>query len=260
MNAGFIYGIHPIVEFIKLFPKDIDKLYFSGTDRLELLQEKLKETSLGNENIKNIFPIERLESFDMRRKFGLKEFESPQGLVLQLKTSINKLLELSVEELLLKASEERKIVILLPNVKDQHNLGAVARSCCALGNVAGIILQGRDSAGLSPTTIKISSGGALHLKFAKYNSLNKLAQTLSNSGFKIISFQNKTNSKSLRGFDFERHKSSVLIFGSEDEGIPEKLSSLSHESLFIPQTQKIDSLNLSVAVSIALYEFAMLSE
>ncbi len=242
----FIYGKHAIEELLKKFPNLALKLYYTRREKLEEL------------NLKDL-KIEKFEinSESLRRKFNLKEFESPQGLLLELKEDINNYLKTSPEELILNACETNKNLILITNINDNHNLGAIARSCAVFNNVAGIIYSIESPARLIPSTAKISAGGIFHLKFAEFKNLKNLIKAINSSGMEILCFENRQESVPLKLWKEQNKEKSpyIFIFGAEDIGIPREIQQTKHQSIKIEQNSNFDSLNLSVATGITLYEF-----
>ena len=92
------------------------------------------------------------------------------------------------------------------------------------------------------------------LKFAWFNDYTNSAKLLISQGFKLVAIQKNEKSLSLPQANFDEFKPFVLVFGSEERGIPHQISKLCVASLQIPQLENIDSLNLSVAAGITLYE------
>lgn len=240
--SNFIYGKYPVQELLKQKPEFAQKLYYIADEHLENLK-----------NINNL-PKQKLESMALKRKFGLKEFENPQGLVLELKQDLNSFLLTSLEELMLECSAQNKFLIWLPAIQDGHNLGAIIRSSVALGNVGGIIIPRTNAVKLTPSVAKVSAGSIFSLKFAWFNDYNNSAKLLSSQGFKLLAIQKNALALNLPNANFAELSPFILVFGSEERGIPHQIKKYCHASLQIPQLETVDSLNLSVAAAIVLYE------
>lgn len=245
MKKFFIYGKHAVCEFLKVFPQEANALYFKNQEDLKIFD---KAGILIN------IPKHELSSSDLRREFALKEYESPQGIVLEIKKPIEKLLEISLENLIISCGEQEKNLLFLSNIQDQHNLGAVSRSCVAFDNITGIIMPAEKSPNLSAVVAKVSVGGIFHLKFARSFSHKKTMCLLKSAGFKILGIQNNLSANSLQDINFRDFKSCVIIMGGEEKGLPEQIKQQCDLLIKIPQSDKIDSLNLSVASSVILYE------
>ena len=237
----YIYGHHSVKEFLALFPEEASALFYTNESKLEGLTDLPEKRH-------------QLSAQDLRREFRLKEFESPQGLILEIKHRLEELLNYDLESLLIHSSKkDRSNLILLPDIKDQHNFGAITRSAVAFESIAGIIFPGRDSVRLSPVTAKVSVGALFSLRYSQFYSLKKTIQTLKDNGYKILAIEKREHSLALNTIDFASLEPYVLIFGAEDSGIPKPIQAEIDQSIFIPQSDAIDSLNMSVAAGIVLY-------
>lgn len=244
----YIYGKYPVSSFIQKYPKEVKKLWFSDEKHLSILEEIL------GGNLPEDLSKQCLSNKELRKKFSLKEYESHQGLVLELTCDFNELLYSSLENLIVESSHQNKIMLWLPSIQDTNNLGAVIRSCLAMKMVHGIIIPSSKSVSLTPAVAKISAGAIFDMKFASYRSISSTANNLKNSGIKLLSIEKSQNSVNLWDVDFKNFEPFVLVVGSEEKGIPESLRSFCDTSITIPQGEEIDSLNLSVATGIVLYE------
>lgn len=245
--SKYIYGKYPVQEFIKKYPDLAESLYFSSQDNFEDLNLKLK------------IPTRRVDSSrELAKLFGLKEFESHQGLILKLKRDLTSILTLPFEEMLNNVSQERKHLIWLPSIKDQHNLGAIVRTLTAFDFIGGIIIPEFDSVKLSPVVCKVSAGYIFHNKFAFVQREKKVLDLLKGAGMKITCIQKSDRSQSLHKLSLETEETNVFVFGSEDEGISKFISAKASQHYEIKHSPLVESLNLSVAVGIFLYESSKL--
>jgi 23S rRNA (guanosine2251-2'-O)-methyltransferase len=240
--SNFIYGKYPVQELLKLKPELSKKLWYISDEHLQGL------------NNLDLIQKQKTDSWMLRRKFALKEFESPQGLLLELKSDLNSFLITTLEELIIECSHQNKFLIWLPAIQDGHNLGAIIRSSVALANVGGIIIPHTNSVKLTPSVAKVSAGAIFNLKFAWFKDYENTAKALRSAGFKLLAIQKDSKSLSLPKVNFSEVKPFILILGSEEKGIPRQIQKYCDLSLQIPQTEIIDSLNMSVAAAIVLYE------
>jgi 23S rRNA (guanosine2251-2'-O)-methyltransferase len=156
-----------------------------------------------------------------------------------------------VEDILLKAREkaEPPFLILLDEVKDPHNLGAIIRSAEAMG-VHGLIIPKRQAAQVNSTVIKTSSGASHHLLISRVSNLVYTIRYLKGKGVWIAGadMQGKTcYNQDLKG-------PIGLVIGSEGEGLGRLTRENCDFLISIPMTGKIQSLNASVAAAILMYE------
>ncbi|MCD6420135.1 MAG: 23S rRNA (guanosine(2251)-2'-O)-methyltransferase RlmB [Synergistetes bacterium] len=153
----------------------------------------------------------------------------------------------SIPELL---KESPQIILLLDRVADPMNLGAIIRTAEAMG-INSIILPARGSAPITSTVVKASAGAISHIKIAQTQKIIKEVKNLKESGFNIIGIETSGEST----FDeIDYFHPLLLVVGSEGKGIRSSLLELCNSTVKIPMYGKVNSLNVSVATGIALYE------
>lgn len=237
----FIYGKYPVQEFLKRYPEQAVKLWLSSS-----CSDRFNETCM--------LPLERLSRAQLTSKFRLRDFENPQGVLLEIKTSLNELLCEPLEELLERCTHLGKSLLWLPSIQDSHNLGAVVRSSVALNQVGGIIIPANNAVQLTASVAKISAGSLFAMRFAHSHNWGQTVNILKSSGLKIVTLEKKQKSQPLDKTNLRDPQSLALVIGSEERGIPSIISKQSDSSVMIPQNDEVDSLNLSVACAILLYE------
>jgi len=142
------------------------------------------------------------------------------------------------------------LVLLLDHVTDPHNLGAVLRSCDQFGADL-VVLPERRSAGLGGVVADTSAGAVEHVAVSMVPNLANAVGKLQEAGFWV--FAAHMEGSSIWGVRFPER--SVIILGSEGKGVGELLQKRSDELVAIPRYGAIDSLNVSVAAGVFLYEF-----
>jgi len=156
-----------------------------------------------------------------------------------------------VEELIDFSKESRyPLLLILDTIQDTHNLGAILRTAETAG-VDGIIVTANNSAPLNETVEKTSAGALSHVKISRVNNLRNAIAKLKESGFWVIG-------TSLEGKDdytkIDYKMPVVLIMGNEEKGIRKLTADLCDILVKIPMEGKLQSLNVSVATGIVLYE------
>jgi len=157
----------------------------------------------------------------------------------------------SLDEIL---SESKKtslpLILILDEIQDPHNVGAILRSaeCCG---VNGIILTKHNSATITSTVTKTSAGATEHLKICQVNNLSQTIDELKEKGFWIVG-SSLENAKNYTEVDY--NIPIALIVGNEEKGIRKLTASKCDFLVKIPMTGKIQSLNVSVATGILLFE------
>ncbi len=145
---------------------------------------------------------------------------------------------------------EPPLILLLDRITDVRNLGAIARSAEVCGAQA-LVVPKAGSALINSDAIKTSAGALTRLPVCRENSLVTAVEYLQNSGISVLASDLKAE-KYL--FDADLASPIALILGSEDEGIHPSLLDRVDDRFRIPQKGTTDSLNVSVAAGIMLYE------
>ena len=140
--------------------------------------------------------------------------------------------------------------MLLDHITDVRNLGAIARTAECAG-VDAILLPDKGSAQVNQDAIKTSAGALYKVPVCRYQSVRETVIFLKNSGLKIIAATEKANDD-YTGIDMKQPL--ALILGSEESGISAELLVLADELTQIPIMGEIQSLNVSVAAGVILYE------
>ena len=149
----------------------------------------------------------------------------------------------------LKDSAYPPLIVLLDEIQDPHNLGAIIRTaeCCG---AHGVIVPERRSAGLNPAAVKASAGALSYILVARVGNLSRTLADLKEKGLWVIGCD-------MSGGDIREADLSgpmALVVGSEGEGISHLVLEGCDKVVSIPLKGQIASLNASVAAGIALYE------
>jgi 23S rRNA (guanosine2251-2'-O)-methyltransferase len=145
---------------------------------------------------------------------------------------------------------EEPLLLILENVTDVRNLGALARTALGLG-VHAIIFPKKESAAINDVAIKISAGALLKIPVCRVENLAATIKDIKNNGIKIIGLDGTASQ-----FIHESNLSGPLaiIAGSEDDGITNPTIRLVDELVKLPMNTELESYNVSVATAMALYE------
>lgn len=156
-----------------------------------------------------------------------------------------------VEDILKKAAEldEPPFIILLDNIEDPHNLGAIIRTANVAG-VHGIIIPKRRAAGLTQTVVKTSAGALNYTPVAKVTNLSSTIEELKKQGMWFVCAD--TDGEKMYNMDLRGPIG--LVIGNEGEGIGRLVKENCDFIASIPMKGEIDSLNASVAAGVLTYE------
>jgi 23S rRNA (guanosine2251-2'-O)-methyltransferase len=157
----------------------------------------------------------------------------------------------SLDEIILRAKKkEKKIIVMLDNIEDPHNLGAILRSADVF-EASGVILPKHNSVSLNATVAKTSAGAINYVPVAVVNNLNQAIKQLKEEGYWVVSTDGSaTISYSSIKYDFPV----VVVIGSEGKGVSSLVLKNSDYVVKIPQFGHVNSLNASVAAGILLAE------
>jgi 23S rRNA (guanosine2251-2'-O)-methyltransferase len=148
------------------------------------------------------------------------------------------------------AATKNPFVLILDQVNDVRNFGAIIRTA-EISGVDGIIIQNSSSAPINSDTIKTSAGAIFNIPICKVNHIKDAIYHLKSIDISIVSASEKAN-KNVYDVDFT--KPVAVIMGSEQRGINKSIINLSDEVVKLPMYGKIQSLNVSVACGVFLYE------
>lgn len=178
---------------------------------------------------------------------ALTNHPNTQGII--AKRASYKFYEL--EDIISSAKEKKyPLLLLLDSIQDTHNLGAILRTA-ECSEVDGIILTKHNSAPINETVVKTSAGATEHLKVAQVNNLVQAIKQLKENGFWIVG-SSLENSNPYTDIDYTIPL--ALIVGNEEKGIRRLTSENCDILINIPMKGKIQSLNVSVATGIILFE------
>ena len=147
------------------------------------------------------------------------------------------------------AAEDAPVVVMLDQITDPRNLGAIVRSAAAFG-AAGVVIPERRSAGLTAAAWKTSAGAAARLPIARATNLNRALESYAKAGFMIVGLAGDAETP-IEGIP---DGPLVVVVGSEGDGLSRLVRQNCDLLVSIPIASAVESLNAGVAAGIALYE------
>ncbi|MFC2169191.1 23S rRNA (guanosine(2251)-2'-O)-methyltransferase RlmB [Acidobacteriota bacterium] len=228
-----ISRINPLLEAVKFSSFRINKVLVQKETKKKKIEDI--STLAKAKGIPVIFvPQKKLDGLD-RNHQGVIAFVSPKGFV-----SLGSILD----------SAAVPFLILLDEVEDPQNLGAIIRTAEAAG-ADGLILPERRAAGLTSAVAKVSAGAIEHFRVAKVKNLARTLDDLKEKGIWLIGAEGEGD-KYWHEFDYTLPIG--LIFGSEGKGLRPLVKRKCDKILSIPHWGRIPSLNVAAAASIFIYE------
>lgn len=149
-----------------------------------------------------------------------------------------------------KSKESEALLLILDSIQDTHNVGAILRSAECSG-VDGVIVTKHNSAPINETVAKTSAGASEYIKIAQVNNLSQAITELKKNGFWIVG----SYLEGAKDYTTVDYKTPIaLIVGNEEKGIRKLTADNCDHLVRIPMKGKIQSLNVSVAAGILLFE------
>lgn len=236
-KTQYIYGVHAVLEAIEA-GKDIDKIFLSKT----LNEETAKEISDKARQLR--VPVQRVPV----QKIDRITRRNHQGVLAMMAAVTYYRVEDVVPQLF--DNGENPFIVVLDGVTDVRNFGAVARTCECAG-VSAIVIPDRESVSVNADAVKTSAGALNYLPVCREHNLVNAVKFLRDSGFKIVG----TSDKNPINYTQADYSGPVaIILGAEDKGISPEIMKLCDTRVLIPEFGNINSLNVSVAGGIMIYE------
>ncbi|MDA9211043.1 23S rRNA (guanosine(2251)-2'-O)-methyltransferase RlmB [Methylophilaceae bacterium] len=234
-----IYGFHSITSHIRIDPLSIKEIFIDEfrtdgrvNDLMKLIDMHQIKYHLSNKD--------RLDGFISNQKH--------QGVVAIIRDVKNKYV--TIEDIVEADQPKPLLILILDGIEDPHNLGACFRVADAMG-VDAIVCPKDNAVGLNSTVRKVASGGAESIPFVVVTNLARTIRYLKDNGVFIYGTDDQSN-KSLNQINF--NGSIALIMGSEGRGMRRLTKQLCDDIFSIPMLGQVESLNVSVASGICLYE------
>ena len=155
----------------------------------------------------------------------------------------------TLDEIISAKRENSGFIILCDGIEDVHNLGSIIRVAECAG-ADGVVIPSNNSASVTEAVIRISAGAANHIKVAKVNSINRAVEELKKQNYWLYALEADGTSI----YDADLTGNIALVVGGEDSGVKRLTREKCDFTLSIPLKGKVNSLNASVALGIAVYE------
>ena len=236
-KSELIFGVRAVIEAIQA-GKDIDKILVKRDIQSDLSKElfaALKGTQIPVQRV----PVERINKITRKNHQGVVAFVSA---IAYQKT----------EDLVPFLFEQGKnpFFVMLDGVTDVRNFGAIARTCECAG-VDAVIIPMTNSVSVNADAVKTSAGALHKLPVCRERNLTETLRYLKECGFRLIAATEKGD------YDYSKadYKGPLcLIMGAEDRGVSYDNLALCDEWVRIPMRGTIESLNVSVAAGVLIYE------
>jgi 23S rRNA (guanosine2251-2'-O)-methyltransferase len=236
-TKDFIFGLRPVIEAIES-GQTIDKVLVKKGLTGDLVKELYKAIADNNVPMQHV-PVEKIEQITKKNHQGVLAFLSA--------------VEFSdIDAIVSDVFSEGKnpFIVVLDQITDVRNLGSIIRSAECAGAHA-VLVPTKGSARIGGDTVKTSAGALYHIPLCRTDSLPNQLKNLKRSGLQIICASEKTEEK-YYNVDFTQPL--VLVMGSEEFGITPDILRLGDSFARIPILGKVQSLNVSNAASVLMFE------
>ncbi len=236
-----IYGVNAVLEALNSHPELIEEIWLNKTTlsgRKYQILEKAKKIGI---------PLKLISKPDFNPP-KISPYINTQGVVAYISEFIYADLEDIVKNW--ENKKETPLVIMLDEVEDPQNVGSIIRTADA-GGVHGIVIPKLRSCDINETVIKVSSGSAFNIPIAKVNNLKYAISFFKEKNLWIIGLTHKSDTSI---YELDLKKPLAFIVGNEGKGIRKTILEKCDFLAKIPMKGKIESLNVSIATAIAIFE------
>lgn len=232
-----VYGKNAVLEALEKGEREINKILISKTIHTDGKISKIKEFAQQNGIVFQFVGKEKLQPY--------AEFNH-QGVIAQ----ISPITYMELEDFLSQPHENASVVVL-DGIEDAHNLGAIIRTSVCAG-VSAVIIPSRRSVQVNAIVEKTSAGAINHIPIIKVNSLISALQKLKEQDWWVIAADAhaKDNYYNINYSDMNF----ALVMGAEHAGVSKSILKMADFQTKIPMIKKFNSLNVSNALSIIIFE------
>ena len=240
MGKTIIYGKNAIIEALEQENRNFNKILISNSARSDVKTEKIKQLAKNRGIVFQFVSKEKLNQ--------IAQNEKHQGVIAQLAP----IKYLDLDEFIQLNKSLQSSVVILDGIEDSHNVGAIIRSCVCAG-IKGIIIPSRRGALINSTVEKTSAGATNHISIIKTNSIVNSIQKLKENDYWVIASDHHAEHNY---YDINyKDMNFALIMGAEHAGISKSLLRLADYRVKIPMLTNFNSLNVSNATAIILFEY-----
>jgi 23S rRNA (guanosine2251-2'-O)-methyltransferase len=236
-KKNIIVGRNPVVEALKN-AQTIDKILLSKNASGDVINE-IRLLAKNNNVPVQYVPIEKINSLTNVQHQGVVAFKSAVRY-----QDLQQVIDWVIEK------GEAPLFIILDGVTDVRNIGAIARTAVCCGAHA-IIIPDKGVGALNEDAVKTSAGALEQINICRVNSLMKAVDELHLNGIKVYASEMTAKQKL---YNLELTEPCAIVMGGEEKGVYPALMKICDETFHIPMANQFESLNVSVAAGMILYE------
>ncbi len=233
-----LYGVNPVLEALAARRRSIERLLVSREAHGDRVGRALREARAAG------IPIRHLSRSVLSRQL---KTSAHQGIA----AIVSAAPYVDAEDLLRRAGRHGDaLLVMLDGVTDPRNVGAAIRSAAAAG-CHGVLLHAERTAGLTPAAAKTSAGALEHIPVARTSRPRALAEALQAAGFRVLALDPR-GAVSWSAADYSGRI--LLVAGGEQRGPGRWVRDLGAVGVAVPLAGAVESLNVSVALGVVLFE------
>ncbi|RXK89114.1 23S rRNA (guanosine(2251)-2'-O)-methyltransferase RlmB [Chlorobaculum sp. 24CR] len=232
-----VYGRNAVIELLQSKPESVEKIYLQFNTN----HPKLKEIIITARRLRIPCGKARMEKLSL-----IAGTAKNQG-VCALLTSVT---FYTLDEVLAAPRNSSLLLVVLQGLEDPHNVGAIIRTAEAVAADAVIMIDGK-GAPISASVHKASAGALSHMRVCKVKSVVKTLDLLRERGFSVVAADMEAEHNHT---DFDWTRPTVLVMGAEGSGLGSETRKRCDQIVRIPMAGCVESLNVSVAAGVMLYE------
>jgi 23S rRNA (guanosine2251-2'-O)-methyltransferase len=238
-SKNIIFGTLPVLEALRANARRIEKILLADGAREHRIAEILDLAK------QNHVPFQRVGRESLAKL--IEHGANHQGVVAFTASADYADADALLEEI---AARPNPLVLILDGVEDPRNLGAILRVAeCAGAN--GTFIPEHRAVGLTETVVKTSAGATEYTRIAKVKNLNRLIEELKRNNIWVVGTSGEAETSYA---DWDWTRPSALVLGSEGKGLHRLVAENCDVLVKIPMEGKIESLNVSVAAGVILFE------
>ncbi|MCC3153318.1 23S rRNA (guanosine(2251)-2'-O)-methyltransferase RlmB [Hymenobacter sp. BT770] len=240
-SIDMLFGLRPILEALSA-GRTLEKIFLLRGTKNSLVADISAAARAAGIPVQ-LVPSEKLDGLTRKNHQGAVAFVSPIDYA-------------PLDSIVSGLFEEGKVpfLLLLDRITDVRNFGAIARTAECLG-VQAIVVPGRGAAQINGDALKTSAGALNILPVCRENNLQETIKFLQQSGVTVVACTEKAD-EAVGSAEVDFTGPVAVLMGSEEDGISPELLRLADVKLKVPMAGQIQSLNVSVAAGIMLFEVA----
>jgi len=238
-KSTLVIGRKAIIEAMQT-GKHLERIYLQSTVHGDVIDE-IKKLAEQTQTPINKVPVEKLNNFNVSNHEGCV------ALIAKVQyQDLQDVISFVVDK------GEAPLLLILDGITDIRNIGGIARSAFCFG-VHAIIIPDKGVGAINEDAVLTSAGALEQIAVCRVNSLMKAVDDLHMNGIKVFASEMKATKKV---FELDMKEPCAIVMGGEEKGIYPALLKICDEQFQVPMTGDFDSLNVSVATGIILYEAA----